>query len=573
MPQQLNEKITERLVLERDRSKLPEGVLCSAVYPISEFDTLNRNRRKYSKSLWEKVCANKDLMEKLQNRKLYGHAEHPATTQSNLEKISHIITKMWIDESKNRVYQEMHVLDTPYGRIVDTLLRAESLVGVSTRAEGELQEQVDEGGAKYLNVVAESFNYVTTDFTADESTPCALPEQIERDLVGHIQAGMAEKKMDKDFAVQMLERMKSTQAVALLENIKAGTSLKETDVHVGADGGVNVNAAGVSVTVAAPAVAAPAPVVPPAMPELPGSAMIPDTTSTTTPDAVIGASAPAGDLGAAPSDAMLTDEKKAAQAKVKAKEVGSKAVGKITFESFQDMLKYFEREVLDPKSEFKRKLTLSESKIVLESQKEIKGLHIKFAESMAERDVVLENNKTLESRIVTLETELKSFKENQGKGAKDASDSISKLTSQLTESHQMNAKLRAKAAKVEGVEKYLAAGLKENKKLLDENTILKQELKSFKESQDKVLIKKYVEMKGKTLGFTVSPNALTLLESCNTENEVDVMLEQLRDAMREKSLHSGGGAAQKVIEGSGAIPQVQPSGLEHQIGSLYGSIR
>jgi hypothetical protein len=555
----LNEKITEKLILERDRSKLPEGVLCSCIYPISEFDVLNRNLRKYSRALWEKVLSNKELQEKIKNRKLYGHAEHPSTTQSNLEKISHIIPRMWIDEGKGRIYQEMHILDTPYGRIVDTLLRAESLVGVSTRAEGELQEQVDEQGQKYMNVVAETFNYVTTDFTADESTPCALPEQIERDLVGHIQNGMAEKKMDKDFAVQMLERMKSTQAVALLENIKA---LKETDVHVAADGAVNVNANGVNVKVdggTAASSASSVPPVPATVPPMPDS--IPTTASTLPLEGALSPTAEKKEPGQ--------------KDKTKAKEVGSKNVGKITFECYSDMIKYFEHEMTEPKSEIRSKLVLSESKVVLESQKEVKALQIKIAETVAERDKVMEGFTVLEARVAAVEAELKTARESLDKGGKEGKEAAAKLTAQLTEAYQMNAKLRAKAEKADASEAVLAKGLKENKRLLDENTILKKELENLKATQDKVLIKKYVEAKSSTLQFTLSPNALTLLEACKTETEVDAMLEQFRDAMREKSLHLSGGAPQPIQESTpGAVPLATPSGgLEHSIGSLYGSLR
>ncbi len=101
---------------------------------------------------------------------MFFHAEHPSTTQSNTEKVAGVVTDMVLNESENKVYAVMEVLDTPYGRIVDTLLRAGCGIGVSTRADGELEEALDEDGSGYQRVVPESYRFVTIDFTADPST-------------------------------------------------------------------------------------------------------------------------------------------------------------------------------------------------------------------------------------------------------------------------------------------------------------------------------------------------------------------------------------------------------------------
>lgn len=202
----LNEFINEKGELSGPDIKLPEGVLARVRYPICFFDKLNENHRRYSKAVWERVLANKSLTDLIERRGLFGHAEHPQQTQSSLDLTSHVIHKMWMDESS--VYNELDVLDTPTGRIVDVLLRANCQVGVSTRAEGDLKEDVDELGGKCYDIIPGSYKYKTTDFTADPSTPGALPLEIRRNLVNAINKESNEagnRPEERKFARLLLE--------------------------------------------------------------------------------------------------------------------------------------------------------------------------------------------------------------------------------------------------------------------------------------------------------------------------------------------------------------------------------
>lgn len=188
--------------------ELPDGVLCRVSYPICAIGKRNANNRVYEKAVWDKVLAQDDIKRKLENRALFGHAEHPEQTQSNLEKTCHVIFEMWQDNGT--VWQTLDVLDTPTGRIVDCLLRAGCKVGMSTRAEGDLEEAED-GDGSYHNVVAESYSYETTDFTADPSTSSALPHNVKFKVVEEIKKAseMQEAtKSEKEFASRVLESMK-----------------------------------------------------------------------------------------------------------------------------------------------------------------------------------------------------------------------------------------------------------------------------------------------------------------------------------------------------------------------------
>ena len=222
MKTSLNEKFTSvGEIIESDKSKLRPGVLAKARYNICNIDELNRNKRIYERKVWEMVQENKEVKEKLENRCLYAHAEHPSGMQSSTEKIAGLVTEFIIDDAKRKVYNVMEVLDTPEGRIVETLLRAGCGIGVSTRAEGELEECISEGtGDKYYRVVPESYRYVTTDWTADPSTYGAYPEAVERDISKIVKEGLESKKIDSQYAMFLLDAMNCKEAVALRESIK-----------------------------------------------------------------------------------------------------------------------------------------------------------------------------------------------------------------------------------------------------------------------------------------------------------------------------------------------------------------
>jgi hypothetical protein len=187
---------------------------------------LDRNKRIYERSVFEKVLADPDIREKLEKRTLFAHAEHPEGMQSSTEKIAGIVKEIQIGD-KN-VYAVMEVLDTPYGRICDTLLRAGCGLGTSTRAEGELEEAIEEGtGNKYFRVVPEAYKFVTVDWTADPSTYGSFPESVEMDLTKTIKNGLEAKKIDAQYAATLLETMKCKEAVSLRESLKEAAECPE----------------------------------------------------------------------------------------------------------------------------------------------------------------------------------------------------------------------------------------------------------------------------------------------------------------------------------------------------------
>ena len=133
-------------------------------------DIKNRNGRIYPQEVLEKEVRryNKD---QINNNRAYGELGHPEGPTINLERASHMITKLFPD-GKNFI-GEAKVLSTPMGEIVKNLLDDGAKLGVSSRGMGSLNQK---NGANY---VRDDFYLATAaDIVADPSAPNAFVQGI-----------------------------------------------------------------------------------------------------------------------------------------------------------------------------------------------------------------------------------------------------------------------------------------------------------------------------------------------------------------------------------------------------------
>ena len=134
----------------------------------------NRNGRVYPKDILMKEVAsyNKEYVEK---NRAFGELGHPEGPVINLERVSHMITELGAD-GKNFVGKAKIMTETPYGKIVASLLKEGAQLGVSSRGMGSLKEK--DG----MNVVQDDFYLATAaDIVADPSAPNAFVEGIMED--------------------------------------------------------------------------------------------------------------------------------------------------------------------------------------------------------------------------------------------------------------------------------------------------------------------------------------------------------------------------------------------------------
>jgi hypothetical protein len=108
----------------------------------------------------------------------YGELGHPEGIEINLHRVSHMITELrW---EGNNVLGRAKLVDTEYGRIAETIIKADGQLGTSSRGMGALNSPNAQKPTLYedaLNRFGEDANIVTEfeliaeDIVADPSAP------------------------------------------------------------------------------------------------------------------------------------------------------------------------------------------------------------------------------------------------------------------------------------------------------------------------------------------------------------------------------------------------------------------
>jgi hypothetical protein len=133
-------------------------------------DIKNRNGRVYPSNVLMKEVKRYNA-EFINKNRAFGELGHPEGPTVNLERVSHMIKKLY-PEGKNFI-GEAKIMDTPYGKIVKSLIDEGAKLGVSSRGMGSLVQRNGQ------NTVGEDFYLATAaDIVADPSAPDAFVEGI-----------------------------------------------------------------------------------------------------------------------------------------------------------------------------------------------------------------------------------------------------------------------------------------------------------------------------------------------------------------------------------------------------------
>jgi len=163
-------------------------------------DVKNRNGRIYPKEILQKEVARYNR-EFIQKNRAFGELGHPDGPTVNLERVSHMI-KALTPEGSNFI-GEARILDTPYGKIVKSLIDEGAKLGVSSRGMGTL---ANVGGA---NVVKDDFYLATAaDIVADPSAPDAFVEGIMEGKEWVWNNGILKEQEVEELKVQAEEKIK-----------------------------------------------------------------------------------------------------------------------------------------------------------------------------------------------------------------------------------------------------------------------------------------------------------------------------------------------------------------------------
>lgn len=127
------------------------------VYPVNEIG-------RAVKTLGEQIAGGYSVL---------GEVDHPEGLNINLDRVSHMITEMWMDGPNG--YGKLKVLPTPMGQLVKTMLESGVKLGVSSRGSGNVME---DGSGEVSD-----FEIITVDCVAQPSAPGAYPTPIYEHLM------------------------------------------------------------------------------------------------------------------------------------------------------------------------------------------------------------------------------------------------------------------------------------------------------------------------------------------------------------------------------------------------------
>jgi Prohead core protein serine protease len=124
------------------------------VYPVSEI-------RKAVESVTKQLS---------DGHSICGECDHPEELTINLDRVSHLISQMWMDGPNGM--GKLKILPTPKGNIIRTLIEADVKLGVSSRGVGNVDDRGEVSG----------FEIITVDIVARPSAPNAYPKPVYESL-------------------------------------------------------------------------------------------------------------------------------------------------------------------------------------------------------------------------------------------------------------------------------------------------------------------------------------------------------------------------------------------------------
>lgn len=131
---------------------------------LQKSETLNQNGRVYPRSILEREVRNYQKF--IKESRALGECDHPESSVVELKKVSHIIREAYMEG--DICYGVVELLDTPMGKILQSLVESGVTLGISSRGVGSTKRDGDS------QVVQDDFQLICWDFVAEPSTPGAF---------------------------------------------------------------------------------------------------------------------------------------------------------------------------------------------------------------------------------------------------------------------------------------------------------------------------------------------------------------------------------------------------------------
>ena len=161
-------------------------------------DEQNQNGRVYPLDIL--IEAVDSLQPDINRRVVMGEFDHPPDAKIHLERVSHLITKIWLEGKY--VYGEAEVIEgTDQGRNLAALLRAGVKIGISSRGVGDMLTE-NEGQDNEKFIVQPGYRFVTWDVVGEPSVLEATLSVME----GRLPTRARMRKADPEY--QLIEEIR-----------------------------------------------------------------------------------------------------------------------------------------------------------------------------------------------------------------------------------------------------------------------------------------------------------------------------------------------------------------------------
>jgi len=168
----------------------------------------NANERVYPVSEIESAVETLNTQLK-EGYSVLGEVDHPDDLKINLDRVSHMITSMWMDGANG--FGKLKILPTPMGQLVKTMLESGVKLGVSSRGSGNVN---DADGR------VSDFEIITVDIVAQPSAPNAYPKAIYEGML-NMRGGHRLLEISKDAqGDKKVQRYLKDEVVRLIKDLK-----------------------------------------------------------------------------------------------------------------------------------------------------------------------------------------------------------------------------------------------------------------------------------------------------------------------------------------------------------------
>jgi hypothetical protein len=170
----------------------------------------NENQRIYPIPEIQKAVG--QINETLKNGKsVLGEVDHPDDLKINLDRVSHMITDMWMDGHAG--IGKLKILPTPMGNLVKTMLESGVKLGVSSRGSGNVNESSGH---------VSDFEIITVDIVAQPSAPHAYPHAIYEGLLNMKHGHRVMEIAGEAGQNQKVQKYLKEAVVRLINDLKIG---------------------------------------------------------------------------------------------------------------------------------------------------------------------------------------------------------------------------------------------------------------------------------------------------------------------------------------------------------------